>query len=72
MPISSDPVSKYLTALRPERSPVMQEMEALAEKDGIPIVHWETGRLLASLARQSVRFAPKLMPTSSPRGDVSV
>jgi hypothetical protein len=32
----------------------------------------ETGRLLANLARQSVRFAPKLMPTSSPRGDVSV
>src|SRR3954447_2677336 len=49
MPISSDPVSRYLSALRPERSPVMQEMEALAEKDGIPIVHWETGRLLAIL-----------------------
>ena len=32
----------------------------------------EAGRLLASFARQSVRFAPKLMPTSSPRGDVSV
>jgi hypothetical protein len=30
----------------------------------------ETGRLLANFARQSVRFAPKLMPTSSPRGDV--
>jgi hypothetical protein len=30
----------------------------------------ETGRLLANFARQSVRFAPELMPTSSPRGDV--
>jgi predicted O-methyltransferase YrrM len=27
----------------------MQEMEALADREGIPIVHWETGRLLAIL-----------------------
>jgi predicted O-methyltransferase YrrM len=51
MPIATDPVARYLTGLRPERSPVMQEMEQLAEKDGIPIVHWETGRLLAILVR---------------------
>jgi predicted O-methyltransferase YrrM len=29
----------------------MLEMEELAERDGIPIVHWETGRLLATLVR---------------------
>ena len=29
----------------------MAEMEALAERDGVPIVHWETGRLLAALCR---------------------
>ena len=29
----------------------MAEMEALAERDGIPIVHWEAGRLLAILCR---------------------
>src|SRR3954447_4358586 len=49
MPITSDPVSKYLAGLRPERSEVMRDMEALADRDGIPIVHWETGRMLAVL-----------------------
>jgi predicted O-methyltransferase YrrM len=29
----------------------MSEMEAVAERDGVPIVHWETGRLLATLCR---------------------
>jgi predicted O-methyltransferase YrrM len=29
----------------------MAEMEALAERDRVPIVHWETGRLLAALCR---------------------
>src|SRR5919197_2656223 len=47
MPILSDPVQQYLRDLRPERSPVMREMEELAEREGIPIVHWETGRFLA-------------------------
>src|SRR3954451_6189574 len=45
--ILADHVQRYLQDLRPPRSPVMQEMEALAEREGIPIVHWETGRLLA-------------------------
>jgi predicted O-methyltransferase YrrM len=27
----------------------MAEMEAVAERDSVPIVHWETGRLLAAL-----------------------
>jgi predicted O-methyltransferase YrrM len=49
MPILSDPVAAYLRELRPERSPVMRAMEELAEREGIPIVHWETGRLLATL-----------------------
>jgi predicted O-methyltransferase YrrM len=51
MPILADHVQRYLHELRPERSPVMREMEDLAEREGIPIVHWETGRLLAVLVR---------------------
>jgi predicted O-methyltransferase YrrM len=51
MPILDEVVETYLRELRPERSPVMREMEEHAERDGIPIVHWETGRLLAVLCR---------------------
>ena len=51
MTILSDNVAAYLEAIRPERSPVMAEMEALAERDSVPIVHWETGRLLGALCR---------------------
>ena len=51
MPILAEHVEAYLKGLRPERSPVMGEMEALAERDGVPIVHWETGRTLAALCR---------------------
>lgn len=49
MAILDPDVEKYLTQLRPERTPVMAEMEELAASDGIPIVHWETGRLLAAI-----------------------
>jgi predicted O-methyltransferase YrrM len=49
--ILSEHVEEYLRELRPERSPIMGEMEELAERDGVPIVHWETGRLLAALVR---------------------
>ena len=51
MPILSEHVERYLHELRPERSPVMREMEELADREGIPIVHWETGRFLAALVR---------------------
>jgi predicted O-methyltransferase YrrM len=51
VPILADHVQDYLHRLRPERSPMMAEMESLAERDGVPIVHWETGRLLAVLCR---------------------
>src|SRR2546428_9348409 len=51
MPILGEHVQHYLHGLRPERSPVMREMEELAEREGIPIVHWETGRFLATLVR---------------------
>jgi predicted O-methyltransferase YrrM len=44
-------VQRYLQDLRPARSPVMREMEELAERERVPIVHWETGRFLASLVR---------------------
>ena len=51
MTILTDHVREYLEALRAERSPVMAEMEAVAERDHVPIVEWETGRLLAVLCR---------------------
>jgi predicted O-methyltransferase YrrM len=51
MRILDERVERYLHELRPERPPVMAEMEALAERDGVPIVQWETGRFLAALCR---------------------
>jgi predicted O-methyltransferase YrrM len=51
VPILSEHVHDYLERLRPERSPVMAEMEELAERERVPIVHWETGRMLAALCR---------------------
>jgi predicted O-methyltransferase YrrM len=44
-------VERYLHDLQPERSAVMAEMEAVADRDGVPIVHWITGRFLAVLCR---------------------
>jgi predicted O-methyltransferase YrrM len=51
VPILAEHVERYLHELRPTRSPVMREMEELAEREGIPIVHWETGRFLATVVR---------------------
>lgn len=51
MAILHEHVETYLRSLRPERDELMAEMEALAERDSVPIVHWETGRFLASLCR---------------------
>jgi predicted O-methyltransferase YrrM len=51
MEILDERVERYLHELRPERSEVMAEMEAVAERDSVPIVHWETGRFLAALCR---------------------
>jgi predicted O-methyltransferase YrrM len=51
VPILAEHVERYLRELRPERSPVMREMEELAEREHVPIVHWETGRFLATLVR---------------------
>jgi predicted O-methyltransferase YrrM len=42
-------VQTYLEGLRPERDPVLADMEDLARAERIPIVEWETGRLLATL-----------------------
>jgi predicted O-methyltransferase YrrM len=44
-------VQAYLERLRPERDPLLTEMEELARIERIPIVEWETGRLLATLVR---------------------
>ena len=49
MRILDERVERYLHGLQPERSEVMAEMEALADRDSVPIVHWETGRFLAIL-----------------------
>jgi predicted O-methyltransferase YrrM len=51
MRILDETVEQYLHGLRPERSEVMREMEEHAERDSVPIVEWETGRLLAVLCR---------------------
>lgn len=50
MAILSPHVESYLAEVRPPRGRVMAEMEALTESEGIPIVQWETGRMLAALA----------------------
>jgi predicted O-methyltransferase YrrM len=47
--IVAEHVADYLDAVAGPRSDVMAEMEALGERDRIPIVPWETGRLLAVL-----------------------
>ena len=51
MAILDEQVQSYIHGLQPERSEVMAEMEAVAERDSVPIVHWEAGRFLASLCR---------------------
>jgi predicted O-methyltransferase YrrM len=51
MRILDERVERYIHELQPPRSEVMAEMEALADRDGVPIVHWETGRFLAILCR---------------------
>jgi predicted O-methyltransferase YrrM len=51
VPILDERVQSYLASLRPESSGVMAEMEAVAERDRVPIVHWEAGRFLATLCR---------------------
>jgi predicted O-methyltransferase YrrM len=51
MAILDEQVQRYLHELRPERSELMAEMEAVAERDSVPIVPWETGRFLALLCR---------------------
>ena len=51
MRILDERVERYIHELQPSRSDVMAEMEAVAERDDVPIVHWETGRFLAVLCR---------------------
>jgi predicted O-methyltransferase YrrM len=51
MRILDERVEGYLHDPRPARSEVMAEMEAVAQRDSVPIVHWETGRFLATLCR---------------------
>lgn len=48
--IVTEPVASYLEQLRQTPDPVLAEMEAQAEREGIPIVVPETGALLHALA----------------------
>lgn len=48
--IVTDAVEAYLASLRPAADPVLAEMEAHAQRDGIPIVSADTGELLQVLA----------------------
>jgi predicted O-methyltransferase YrrM len=67
MRILEEAVERYLRDLRPTRSPVMREMEEHAERDSIPIVHWETGRLLAALCRALDPVGLEVAPRSATR-----
>ncbi len=49
MRILDERVENYFHDLRPARSEVMAEMEEVARRDSVPIVHWETGRFLGTL-----------------------
>ena len=49
MGIRTPHVQDHLEGLRPARDEVLADMEELAARDGVPIVEWETGRLLATL-----------------------
>ena len=51
MEILDPRIQEYIHGLRPERDEVKREMESLADRDNVPIVHWEAGRLLATLCR---------------------
>jgi predicted O-methyltransferase YrrM len=48
--IVTESVEAYLAASRPEPDPLLAEMEAHGERDSVPIVVPETGRLLQILA----------------------
>jgi predicted O-methyltransferase YrrM len=49
--ILTDSVHAYVSGLRPQPDPVLADMEAQGDRDGIPIVVPETGALLELLAR---------------------
>jgi predicted O-methyltransferase YrrM len=63
--ILEQPVADYLYRLRPDRSPIVAEMEAVAQRDGVPIVAWETGRFLATLCRA---FDPRVLEVGTAIG----
>ena len=65
MQILDERVERYLRELRPARSTVMAEMEEVAERDSVPIVHWETGRLLAAICRA---FDPRVLEVGTAIG----
>jgi predicted O-methyltransferase YrrM len=64
--IVTEPVASYLEQLRRAPDPVLAEMEAQAEREGIPIVVPETGALLSVLA--SARGARRILEVGTAIG----
>jgi len=64
--IVTDAVAGYLEHLRPEPDPVLAEMQAHGDREGIPIVGPETGTLLHVLAR--VRGARRIVEVGTAIG----
>jgi caffeoyl-CoA O-methyltransferase len=48
--INEPAVTEYVTGLEPEMDPLLAEMRAHGDRDGVPIVHHPTGGLLETLA----------------------
>jgi predicted O-methyltransferase YrrM len=65
--ILDERVERYIHELQPARSEVMAEMEAVADRDGVPIVDWETGRFLAVLCRSLDPVVLEVGPRSATR-----
>ncbi len=64
--ILTDAVHAYIAGLRAEPDPVLADMEAQGDRDGIPIVVPETGALLELLAR--VRGARRIVEVGTAIG----
>jgi predicted O-methyltransferase YrrM len=64
--IVTDAVDAYLAGLRPQPDPILSEMEAQGDRDGIPIVVPEAGALLHLLAR--IRGARRIVEVGTAIG----
>ena len=58
MAILSEHVEAYLHSIRPERDPVMREMEALAEREHVPIVHFVAPKVFVAASARVTNLNP--------------